>query len=56
MAFGLTVGGAVGLGLTVAFGLGLAWVFIPWVTGGTVGLGFGVGLHPVGHRFAVGLR
>jgi hypothetical protein len=23
---------------------------------GAVGLGFGVGLHPVGHRFAVGLR
>uniref|UniRef100_A0A2N9FYN1 Fungal lipase-type domain-containing protein n=1 Tax=Fagus sylvatica TaxID=28930 RepID=A0A2N9FYN1_FAGSY len=31
-------------------GSGLAWVFIPWVTGGAVGLGS----SPVGHRWVLG--
>jgi hypothetical protein len=47
VAFGLTVGLGFGLGVVVE-----PWVFILWVTGGAVGFGFGVGLHPVGHRWS----
>jgi hypothetical protein len=68
VAFGLSRGW-VFLGVVVepwVLGLGVGFSGGFWVDGGlgfwsrrgggAVGLGFGVGLHPVGHRFAVGLR
>jgi hypothetical protein len=57
-----------GLGFSGGFWVDGGWSRGSWVDGGfwlgfwsrrgggAVGLGFGVGLHPVGHRFAVGLR